>query len=80
MAGHFAAPARASSCEIVSVLDGSATLTAGNSTLEMGQGDTAVIPAVMEGYTLEGSGARVVCSYVPTADEAIILAWQDAQR
>ncbi len=80
LAGGLDAPARASSCEIVTVLEGSAWLSAGDSRMALEHGDTAVIPASVNGYLLEGRGTRVVRSYVPTADDAIVSRWQDAQR
>jgi mannose-6-phosphate isomerase len=80
LAGHLDSPARPSSCEIVTVLEGSVSLGARDAGMSMARGDTAVIPASLDGYSIEGHGARVVRSYVPTVDDAAIALWQDAQR
>jgi mannose-6-phosphate isomerase len=80
LAGRFSAAPRPSSCEIVTVLEGAATLDTDGARLEVAQGDTVVIPASINGYSVNGRYARLMRSYVPEASDARVSQWQDAQR
>lgn len=69
-----------SSCEIITVLDGTLRLgTESTAPLELSRGETAVLPAELGGYTLIGDQARVLQSYVPQESDPVLRSWLAAQ-
>lgn len=69
-----------SSCQIVSVLAGTCELTAREgASIQLGLGDTAVLPAALGNYTLRGADARILLSYVPTSEDKALAMWRAAQ-
>lgn len=68
-----------SSCQILSVLDGSATLQTDGAEHVLKLGDTAVLPAALGRYRLSSSDGRVVRSYVPVAGDELLSRWEAAQ-
>nr|MBF6591757.1 class I mannose-6-phosphate isomerase [Ktedonobacterales bacterium] len=77
--GTVAEHTEASSCQIVTVLGGSCAVTSEAGHVTLGLGETAVLPAAMGSYTLQGRGARLVRSYVPQEEDAALRAWQGGQ-
>jgi mannose-6-phosphate isomerase len=67
------------SCEIVTVLDGTLSVAAEGGSCALKVGETAVLPAEMGNYRIEGSAARFIYAYVPREDDAALRAWVDAQ-
>jgi mannose-6-phosphate isomerase len=68
------------SCEIFSVLGGQCVIgTPNGQTLALALGETAVLPAALGAYTLHGDAARVLRSYVPLPDDALLALWRAAQ-
>ncbi len=68
-----------SSCHIATVLDGYAEVRAHGQIVRLETGDTLVVPASIGTYTIYGSRARLLRSYVPRADEASLELWRAAQ-
>lgn len=67
------------SCEIITVLEGTCHLSAGDgTTTALGRGETAVLPARLGAYRLAGE-ARLMRSYVPEEDDESLAAWRAAQ-
>ncbi len=80
LSGALAAATRPSSCEIVSVLAGACEVTTpSGASVELGLGDTAVLPAGLGAYTLGGAETRLLRSYVPEADDALLAMWHAGQ-
>jgi mannose-6-phosphate isomerase len=80
MSGQLAATTRPSSCEILSALDGmSEVVTESGETVRLGVGETAVLPASMGAYSLCGTGARILRSYVPEEDDELLALWRAGQ-
>src|SRR5262249_27012267 len=79
LAGLHTSSVGQSSCQILSVLTGSCRLQTEGAELHLTCGDTAVLPASLGVYALEGSGARLVRSYVPTENDPALLRWRAAQ-
>jgi mannose-6-phosphate isomerase len=77
--GPLAARTDRTSCQIVTVLGGRLTLATDVGTVDLRLGETAVIPAELGGYALEGTQARLMRSYVPRDDDAALVAWRAAQ-
>lgn len=77
--GSYAAPVDSSSCQILSVLDGSVTLRTDAAEHALKLGDTAVLPAALGRYRLSSSGGRVVRSYVPVEGDELQRRWKAAQ-
>jgi mannose-6-phosphate isomerase len=69
-----------SSCQILSLLDGACTLSAGqDEPLALGKGDSVVLPAALGAYHLTGENCRLLRSYVPTPDDALLRRFWAAQ-
>lgn len=67
------------SCEILSVLEGECHVRGRDGeSVALRRGETAVLPARLGVYRLEGE-ARVMRSYVPEADDESLVRWQAAQ-
>ncbi len=67
------------SCQILSLLDGSCQLQAqAGDALPLATGDTVVLPALLGAYTLSGQ-ARLLRSYVPTPDDDLLRGFWSAQ-
>jgi mannose-6-phosphate isomerase len=78
--GAYAAATTGASCHIISILDGACNLTVGETTLALGLGNTAVIPAALGEYHLQSRDtARLLCSYVPTRDDQDLSLWRNSQ-
>jgi mannose-6-phosphate isomerase len=74
-----AATTSTTSCQILSLLDGSCALQPPTGeALPLAKGDTVVLPAQLGAYTLVGS-SRLVRSYVPTADDDLLRGFWSAQ-
>jgi mannose-6-phosphate isomerase len=71
-----------SSCSIISILAGAATLQSSHDaiSLALALGDTCVIPAEAGEYHLESQNCRLLRAWVPGADDPLIQRWQDAQK
>jgi mannose-6-phosphate isomerase len=71
------------SCQIISLLDGACVLHAGQAeSLALSKGDTVVLPAALGSYKIENtksSGCRLLRSYVPTPDDALLRRFWSAQ-
>jgi len=68
------------SCQILSLLDGACALSAGqDEPLTLGKGDTVVLPAALGTHHLEGANCRLLRSYVPTPDDALLRRFWSAQ-
>ena len=68
------------SCHILSLLDGSCILSAGDDEpLALSKGDTVVLPAALGAYHLSGDRCRLLRSYVPTPDDARLRRFWSAQ-
>jgi len=68
------------SCQILSLLDGSCALSAGDDEpLALGKGDTVVLPAALGTYHLSGDNCRLLRSYVPMPDDARLRRFWSAQ-
>lgn len=78
LAGDWERATNSASCEIVSVLGGECRILAGSAAVSLRHGETAVLPARLGAYRLVGQ-ARLVRSYVPTADDEALAAWRAAQ-
>ncbi len=75
----FTASTHPTSCQILSLLDGACILRSGqDEPLELGQGDTVVLPAALGPYTLDGS-CRLLRSYVPTPDDDLLRRFWSVQ-
>ncbi|HUY76648.1 MAG TPA: hypothetical protein VMV29_07735, partial [Ktedonobacterales bacterium] len=61
------------SCQILTLLDGACEVAGSvGEAITLAHGDTAVLPATLGAATLRSlhaSGARLILSYVPTADD-----------
>jgi mannose-6-phosphate isomerase len=68
------------SCQILSVLGGVCTVRSEHGEITLPLGGTAVLPASLGEYTLVGTNARLVRSYVPEADDEALRAWRAHQR
>ncbi|HLW03130.1 MAG TPA: type I phosphomannose isomerase catalytic subunit [Ktedonobacterales bacterium] len=69
-----------SSCQILSLLDGTCTLSTGrDEPLALGKGDTVVLPAALGAYYLAGDACRLLRSYVPTSDDALLRRFWSAR-
>jgi mannose-6-phosphate isomerase len=67
------------SCQILSLLDGACALSAGqDEPLALGKGDTVVLPAALGAYRIEGT-CRLLRSYVPTPDDALLRRFWSTQ-
>jgi mannose-6-phosphate isomerase len=78
--GRWLAATRPTSCEIISVLQGSCQLVPdGGRPLDLGLGETAVLPASLGAYEVRGDDVRFLRSYVPTPDDAAWALWRAAQ-
>jgi mannose-6-phosphate isomerase len=70
----------ATSCQILSLLDGACALSAGrDEPLALSKGDTVVLPAALGAYHLTGDHCRLLRSYVPTPDDALLRRFWSAQ-
>jgi mannose-6-phosphate isomerase len=78
--GSVASATVPSSCQIISVLGGACTLRTPDEEARLGLGDTVVLPASLGSYAIDGPGARVVRSYVPTPDDALLARWEAGQE
>ncbi len=78
--GGFESASRPESCEILTVLEGTASVVSAGAPLALIQGDTVVVPAACDGYRIEGTSARVVRSFVPTQADDSLSKWLAAQR
>lgn len=68
------------SCEILSVLGGACQIAVpGGEPVTLGLGETAVLPARLGRYELRGANARLLRSYVPEADDALLARWRQGQ-
>jgi mannose-6-phosphate isomerase class I len=68
------------SCEIISILSGTCEVrTPAGHALTLALGDTAVLPALLGAYTLQGERARLLRSYVPSPDDRLLALWHAAQ-
>jgi mannose-6-phosphate isomerase len=68
------------SCQILSLLDGTCALSAGQGEpLTLTRGDTVILPAALGPYTLEGAKYRLLRSYVPTPDDDLLRRFWSAQ-
>ncbi len=77
--GSISDSTHASSCQIMSLLDGACTLHVGqDEPLALGKGDTVVLPAALGDYRIEGA-ARLLRSYVPTPDDTLLRRFWSAQ-
>jgi mannose-6-phosphate isomerase len=77
--GSVASATVPASCQIVSVLAGVCTLRAGDEVTHLGLGDTVVLPASLGSYAIDGPGARIVRSFVPAPDDALLARWEAFQ-
>jgi mannose-6-phosphate isomerase len=78
--GIYAATTMASSCHILSVLEGQCDIYSPETHLSLGAGDTVVVPAALLDYRIESStGVHALLSYVPTTDDRKARAWRDGQ-
>jgi mannose-6-phosphate isomerase len=78
--GIYAATTMASSCHILSVLQGQCDICSQGARLPLGTGDTVVVPAALLDYRIESSeGVHALLSYVPTADDQKARAWREGQ-
>ncbi len=78
--GTLTAATSRASCQIVSLLDGACTLSAGaDEPLALGKGDTVVLPAALGSYHLAGDHCRLLRSYVPTHDDALLRRFWSSQ-
>ncbi len=67
------------SCQILSLLDGTCLLhSLAGEALQLSKGDTVVLPAQLGAYMLSGS-VRLVRSYVPTPDDDLLRGFWSAQ-
>lgn len=79
LAGAWEHATTGASCEILSVLEGECRLSArGGEAVALRRGETAVLPARLGAYRLEGE-ARVMRAYVPEEDDESLARWQAAQ-
>lgn len=76
--GELDLPPQPSSCQVLTVLAGTCTLAAAT-TVTLGRGSTAVLPAAAGIATIRGAHAQLIRVYVPTADDALVPTWQAAQ-
>lgn len=68
------------SCEIVTVLAGECQIAPlAQEAVSLRKGETAVLPARLGGYDLRGANVRLLRSYVPEPNDALLLRWQAAQ-
>lgn len=68
------------SCQILSLLDGSCMLSAGDDKpLALSKGDTVVLPAALGDYQLYDAECRLLRSYVPTPDDTRLRRFWSAQ-
>jgi mannose-6-phosphate isomerase len=68
------------SCQILSLLDGACALSAGHDEpLALSKGDTVALPAALGAYQLTGNHCRLLRSYVPTSDDALLRRFWSAQ-
>lgn len=78
--GMYAATTMASSCHILSVLQGQCDICSHGVHLSLGEGDTVVVPAALLDYRIESSaGVHALLSYVPTTDDQKARAWSEGQ-
>jgi mannose-6-phosphate isomerase len=78
--GAYATTTMASSCHILSVLQGQCEVYSPGANLSLGAGDTAVVPAALLDYRIESSaGVHALLSYVPTQDDLKAQAWREGQ-
>ncbi len=79
--GAIAAATSLTSCQILSLLDGACTLSAGHDEpLALAKGDTVVLPAALGDYHLASAATcRLLRSYVPTADDTLLRRFWSAQ-
>jgi mannose-6-phosphate isomerase len=78
--GELAGATQATSCEILSVLDGECQVASdAGEGIALGLGETAVLPASLGTYRVRGAAVRLLRSYVPTEDDALLRAWRAAQ-
>jgi mannose-6-phosphate isomerase len=78
--GMYAATTMASSCHILSVLQGQCDICSHETLLSLEAGDTVVVPAALLDYRIESStGVHALLSYVPTSDDRNAQAWRDGQ-
>ncbi|HEV2237425.1 MAG TPA: type I phosphomannose isomerase catalytic subunit [Ktedonobacterales bacterium] len=69
------------SCEIVTVLGGQCAVgTPAGLAIPLSLGETAVLPAALGAYTLQGDHARLLRAYVPLTDDAPLALWRAGQR
>jgi mannose-6-phosphate isomerase len=67
------------SCQIVSVLQGSCEVVWSGEPAMIGLGETVVLPAAIGPHALRAGFARVLRSYVPAEDDAALQKWRAAQ-
>lgn len=68
--GELVGATTGASCHILTLLSGSCEVVgAVGEPIRLSHGETAVLPATLGAYTLHGTGARLIRSYVPLADD-----------
>jgi mannose-6-phosphate isomerase len=78
--GVYATTTMASSCHVLSVLQGQCTVCSHGTHLSLEAGDTVVVPAALLDYRIESStGVHALLSYVPTTDDRKAQAWREGQ-
>ncbi|HEY7982862.1 MAG TPA: type I phosphomannose isomerase catalytic subunit [Ktedonobacterales bacterium] len=79
--GTISGATTAASCEIVSVLGGRCAIeTPDGQVIPLTLGETAVLPAALGAYSMQGDQARLLRSYVPMPDDGLLALWRAAQR
>jgi mannose-6-phosphate isomerase len=68
-----------SSCQIVSVLQGSVEVVWPGGSVLVGLGETVVLPATIGPHTLQAGFARVLRSWVPEENDDLLRKWRAAQ-
>jgi mannose-6-phosphate isomerase len=79
IAGEAPGLERPSSCQILTVLQGSCEVAWAGGEVLVGLGETAVLPASIGPYQLRAGFARVLRSYVPEDDDDLLQQWRAAQ-
>jgi mannose-6-phosphate isomerase len=79
--GELVAATQPTSCTILSVLAGEGEIIQGEyAPVSLRLGETTVLPARLGPYRLRGQGLRLLRSYVPTTDDALLRQWQAVQN
>lgn len=77
--GAVSATTLASSCQILTILSGMCVVGSESGDVTLALGETAVLPASLGEYSLVGTGARLIRSYIPEADDTNLQAWRAHQ-